>query len=369
MRIFFIANADSVHSHRWIRYFAEHTDHTIYWASVAPSIDQWFWACKNVKYYELVSPPKRLFFLNFLWRVVAIRHLIRSCRPDVVHAHYAGINGLLAALSGCHPRIVTAWGSDVLIAGKQFLKRFVVSAMLRTANLITCDAEHMKKAIMNFGVPEQKIHIIQFGIDTDRFSPSHSTKDIRSELNIVPDASIVISLRNFDPIYDLGTLMRAMPLVLEKLPKIVFLLVGKGGEKTALEALAKEFRVDRVVRFLGFIPNIELPDYLRASDLYVSTSLSDAGIASSTAEAMACEIPVVVTDSGENSLWVKDGYSGYVVPVQSPPLLAEKIIYLLSHQEERRQMGKNARDVIKKRDDYWGEMKKMDALYMDIYQQ
>jgi glycosyltransferase involved in cell wall biosynthesis len=58
--------------------------------------------------------------------------------------------------------------------------------------------------------------------------------------------------------------------------------------------------VDDFVQFLGRIPHEAMPDLLTQADIYVSTSLSDAGISASTAEAMACGLPVIVTDTGEN---------------------------------------------------------------------
>ncbi|HOX22616.1 MAG TPA: glycosyltransferase family 4 protein, partial [Elusimicrobiales bacterium] len=113
-------------------------------------------------------------------------------------------------------------------------------------------------------------------------------------------------------------------------------------------------------------PNNELPDELRSADVYVSTSLSDAGIASSTAEAMSCGLPVVVSDSGENRLWVNDGANGYVVPVRNPKELADKLILLLQDRDLRIKMGQANRKVIKERDDYYREMDKMDKLYLAI---
>lgn len=170
-------------------------------------------------------------------------------------------------------------------------------------------------------------------------------------------------MRNFEPVYDIETLLRAVPAVLKSNPRTMFLLGGRGSQKEYLENLSEELGIKNSVVFLGFIPNTDLPNYLRCANVYVSTSLSDAGIASSTAEAMACEIPVVVTDSGENSLWIKDGEDGYLVPVKNSALLAEKIIFLLDHPEEQKRIGQNGRKVIEEKDDYWNEMEKMNTLY------
>ena len=98
-------------------------------------------------------------------------------------------------------------------------------------------------------------------------------------------------------------------------------------------------------------------------DVYVSTSLSDAGLAASTAEAMACELPVIVTDSGENNLWINDGKNGFLVPVKNPEAIARRLIDLLQNIDLRREFGSKGRDIICKKNDYCVEMKKVEFFY------
>lgn len=363
MKIAFLANADSVHSHRWIRYFAEQTDHTLYWISPVHSIDRWFEGRKNVRYYELSGLFRGIVLLHFFWHLVSIISFLRKIQPDVFHVHYAGRNGLLGALAHTHPMVLTAWGSDVLFAGGHFIKRFLVSFALHNADLITCDAEHMRRAIRKFGIPTSRVHIIQFGIDTKHFAPGSCTPETKETLRIPDRYRAVISMRNFDPIYDIETVIKAIPAVLKQCPQTVFLIGGRGPQKEYLASLVSEMHVEDAVRFLGFIPNMDLPDYLRCTAVYVSTSLSDAGIASSTAEAMACGIPVVVTDSGENALWIRDGEDGFIIPVKNAEILAEKIILLLQNDTLRDRLSNRARSIIMERDDYWKEMQKMNELY------
>lgn len=362
MKLLFLASANSVHSHRWIRYFAE-KNHEIHWVSVAHSIDSTVTEMKNVSFYDMSKGFSLRSPFTLFNTIKKIKKILRETKPDVFHVHYAGVNGFLAALCNYHQFIVTAWGSDVLIAGRHFWKKFLVSFILQTADLITCDAEHMKKAIMNFGIPESKIRIIQFGIDTKKFTPGLCDDTIKRKIGVPSGCQTVISMRNFEPVYDIETLLRAVPAVLKSNPRTMFLLGGRGSQKEYLENLSEELGIKNSVVFLGFIPNTDLPCYLRCADVYVSTSLSDAGIASSTAEAMACGIPVVITDSGENALWIKDGEDGYLVPVKNSTLLAEKIVFLLESPEEQKRIGQNGRKVIEERDDYWNEMGKMDALY------
>jgi glycosyltransferase involved in cell wall biosynthesis len=176
----------------------------------------------------------------------------------------------------------------------------------------------------------------------------------------------VISLRNFDPVYDIPSLLRAIPLVLAQRPDARFVIVGRGPLEAELKALAQSLGIMDQVRFVGFVPNVELPDYLSAMDVYVSTSLSDAGIAASTAEAMACGLPVVTTDSGENGRWIEPGSNGFLVPVSEHGALAEKLLCLIADPELRSRLGAAGRATIQERNDYQVEMAKMEALYRQI---
>jgi glycosyltransferase involved in cell wall biosynthesis len=116
------------------------------------------------------------------------------------------------------------------------------------------------------------------------------------------------------------------------------------------------------------VSNDELPQYLRLADVYVSTSLSDAGIAASTAEAMAVGLPVVTTNTGENEKWITNETNGYLIPVKNPQILAEKIIHLLKQENSKPLFAKNNRERIEERNNYYKEMAKMENMYRELIQ-
>jgi len=299
MRICYLAGANSIHSYRWIKFFAD-AGHEVAWISLSPSI---FKPLKDVYYTEIswALNPFRM-----IRAAMRIRSVVTSFKPDIMHIHSVGSYGLMGLLSGFDPIIATPWGSDIILGKTSFLKRPFISRILSRATLITCDAIHMRKEIMQLGVPKERIHIINFGIDTIRFSPGPVDIAFRTK-NELGDALVVISLRNFESIYDIPTLLKAIPKVLDSYPNTKFLLVGQGSQEKELKSMAKQLRLDNSIVFSGFLPNEKLVDILRSVDVYVSTSLSDAGISASTAEAMACGLPVIVTNSGENDRWISDG--------------------------------------------------------------
>jgi glycosyltransferase involved in cell wall biosynthesis len=98
----------------------------------------------------------------------------------------------------------------------------------------------------------------------------------------------------------------------------------------------------------------------------VSTSLSDAGIAASTAEAMACGLPVVITDFGDNGRWVKNGEGGFLFRPGDHEALAQAIVWLLTHEGARSAFGRVNRTTIEQHNDYEKEMAKMERLYEEL---
>ncbi|MDP2729873.1 MAG: glycosyltransferase family 4 protein [Dehalococcoidales bacterium] len=364
MKICYVA-PPGVHTSRWLSYFADkgHDVHLITSLEPSDNID-------NVKLHLLKRIGPRLRVINYLINSVPMllqfKSLIKSIEPDILHAHYIMETSLLAALGGFHPFIVTTWGSDVLIAPrKSRMSGWVAKFVLKRADLVTCDAEHIKEPLTGLGADPRKIKLIYFGTDTEKFKPMPKDERLAKELG-TPGSPTIISLRRFEPIYNVETLIRAVPLVLGEVPEAKFLLVERGSQQEMLKGLAESLGVSSRVIFTGLVPPDELPRYLNLADIYVSTSLSDAGLASSTAEAMACGLPVVITDFGDNGKWVQDGVNGFIIPQKAPQELASKIIALIKDEEMRKRFGKKNRGIITERSDWQKEMAKMGRLYEEL---
>lgn len=366
MKIAYLFDGDNaVFGTPWIGYFAK-KGHETYWISLSEindevpegvktfSLAKYLGASKDGKY------PKDP--LSILKAAKRVRQILREVSPDVLHVHSVGTYGLVAALTRFQPLIATAWGSEVLITGKQFVKRPLVKYALKRSKLITCDAEHMRTAMMNMGASKEKIHIINFGTDMDRFRPKSRNMPLREKLGI-NDRPVVTSFRSLRPLYDIGTFVRAIPDVLKRVPETMFVIAGGGEERDNLMNLAASLGVSKNVMFTGFLSYEVIPEYQAMGDVYVSTSLSDAGIAASTSEAMASGVPVVVSDTAENSLWVKDGEGGFLFPAKDSDMLAKKLICLLEGKEKRERFGAYGRSVIDERNNYDREMGKMEKLY------
>jgi glycosyltransferase involved in cell wall biosynthesis len=362
MRICYIANAESIHTQRWIQFFAR-KGHEIHLISPTPPIGDY---PQNVSLHP-IKVLQGIRGLNHVFTIVQIRRIMKRIHPDILHAHYVADYGFWAALSRVHPFVVTAWGSDVLVRPRESrFSKWMVKFVLRRADLITCDAEHLEHRMTELGAERERIKLIYFGVDTQKFSPGKGDLKFKEKLQLEPSSLTIISLRNLSPIYDVESILRAIPLVRDAIPDSKFIIAGDGEQRNYLETLAKSLEVSDSIRFVGRIPNDALPGYLASSNIYVSTALSDAGLAASTAEAMACELPVVITDFGNNRNWVKDGEGGFVIPTKSPAILANKIVYLLKDEDVRKRFGKINRRVIEERNNYEKEMRSMEETYFQL---
>jgi glycosyltransferase involved in cell wall biosynthesis len=360
MRILFLAEASSVHSHRWIRYFAEQ-GHSIEWVSLSDANGGS--TPSGVRFHPVGYPRSRS--LRILRATAVVRNLLHDGGFDIVHAHYAGSYGLVGALSGFHPFVLTPWGSDVLHAGRRRFYRPLIRFTVRRADLITCDAEHLRDAVVNLGAERDRVRLVYFGTDTDRFHPGLASEDLRFDLG-ASDAPLIISARTLHPLYDVSTLLRAVPEVLREWPNARIVVAGDGPQRHELEALSASLGISGATRFVGSLSPDHLAIYLATADVYVSTSTSDGGLAATTAEAMACATPVIITDFGQNRAWVDDGRSGVIVPIGDSRTLSAAILRLLRDDTLRREMGRTGRAVIEQRNSYRREMGRMEQMYESL---
>lgn len=366
MKLCYVGSLDSIHTGRWIRYFAarKHEVHL-----VTPS-DTTRRSVEGVDVHVYWRIRTRIRLLDALLNALILlptllrfKALFRRVAPDLVHVHYINEGALYTVLTGTRPLVITAWGSDVLIEPRQSaLRRWAVRLVLRRADLVTCDAEHMKEALIRLGTAPSRVAIIYFGADTERFSPARQDPGVRTRLGL-DRSTVVFSSRNLEPIYDVESLVRAIPLVREKTPDVTFVIAGSGSDAPRLRAMVKSLGLEAAVRFVGRLPEDELARHAASVDIYVSTALSDGGLAASTAEAMACGLPVIITDVGDNRLWVADGVNGFIVPARDPTALASRIVQLVQDPEARERIRRSNRRLIQERNNWYREMARMEELY------
>lgn len=361
MRLCFFGDASSYHVSRWLRFFgkAGHETHCI--STGAASLP-------GVRIHHLRNPFAETVFRHFFYPAyyLAARRKIQEIRPEVLHGLQINLYSYLGMRTGARPFVITPFGGDVLVNPKtSAFASHMARYCLRGADLITTDADHIQPALTALGAAPSRIQRVYFATDVDQYRPMPKDKHLIDSLGL-QGRTCVLSLRHLMPIYNIETLIRSIPLVRSRVPDIVYLIVSRGPEEEMLKTLANSLGVNDAIRWLGFLPGSELAKYFNLADIYVSTSLSDAGLASSTGEAMSCGLPAVITDFGDNAQWVQNGVNGFLFPVKAPDALAERIIILAEHPSLRAEMGARNRKVIEERYNWAKEMARMEAMYADL---
>jgi len=366
MKICLLGDAVSPHMKRQASWFARrgHEVHIITFDDTEIT---------NVNIHYIKPKLRRLSFfipfrdiLSLPLDIGRVKGIVKEINPDIVNGQYLTHYGLYAACTGFHPLVLTAWGSDVLITPKQFpFLRPLARYSLQKADLIICRTPFMRDGIIRLGASPNKVKISFLGVNTKKFSLAKRDGELRNRLDIPNSSPIVISTRVFYPRYDVGTLIKAIPLILKDFPQAKFVLAGEGEQRNYLESLAQRLGISDSVRFVGLVPGNEVPKYLASSDVYVSTSLTD-GVPNSLLEAMASGLAPVVTDIPANRLWIKDEENGFLVKVKDYEILATRIAMLLKDDKARSKFGEINRKIAVERAEHEIQMEELGEMYQAL---
>jgi glycosyltransferase involved in cell wall biosynthesis len=149
-----------------------------------------------------------------------------------------------------------------------------------------------------YRIRPERIMKIPGGVDSERFRPAKDRDAVRKALGIPTGTFVLLTVRNLEPRMGLDSLVRAMAILRQQAPDLVLLVGGAGSLRSDLEALTDSLDLRGHVRFLGFIPDSELPHYYQACDAFVLPTRELEGFGLVTAEALACGTPVLGTPVG-----------------------------------------------------------------------
>lgn len=363
MKICFIADGSSVHTKRWLNYLANQGEeiHLICWKDT-PGFDPGI----NIHRLKTFGAIVGIFsqYLNFYSWCLQAKKIVNEIKPDILDGHFVTTYGFIAARANYHPLVVTVWGSDILILPKTNpLLKFTAKYAMRKADKVLCTGNGVKNEIIKLGISATKIQVIVIGgVDNKKYYPSGKDEILRGKFGINPGETAVISTRSLAPVYDIVTLIKAIPEVVASIPNIKFLILGKGKQENDLHNMAKNLDIDKYIRWVGWVEPKELPHYLASSDIYVSTSLSD-GTSNCLLEAMASGLAPIVSDIPANRQWIQDAESGYLFPIKDHATLAKKIVELVNNQKKRDLFGRAVREKVVKEADPDVEMQKLLTVY------
>jgi len=194
----------------------------------------------------------------------------------------------------------------------------------------------------NAGYLSKKTKIIPNGFDLQKFkSDKQHYQQFRKELKVSENAILVGHVSRLHPMKDHTTFLRAIERVVSYLSdigskkEVIFLLIGHG--------VTNKLSNNKAIYFLG--ERSDIPKIMSSLDILVSSSAWGEGFPNVIGEAMASEIPCVVTDVGD-SAYIVDKY-GIVCPVGDGQCIANALLKLIENKEDRKIVGRQARKRIK----------------------
>jgi glycosyltransferase involved in cell wall biosynthesis len=286
--------------------------------------------------------PEALWSAGDAAKIAWLRDVIRRLRPDLIHAHWLPTWGYFAALAADRPLIVTAWGSDLYLSTGPQRRR--ADWAMRVADGVLARSGHMRREMAARGVLAERIHEVDLGVDLERFHPSSSSERerLRNELRL-PPGPLILSMRAGTALYNLDVVLEAFGIVRERLPAATLVLVlGDAPLSERLRGLLSVIEDADHVRVVGHVAHADMPRYLRAATAAVSIPKSD-GSPSSVWEALACGVPLVLSDLPQ--IEERVGGSGAVTLVRPwREAVASALIDLIEYPQRRRRMARAARE-------------------------
>ncbi|OGG44934.1 MAG: hypothetical protein A3F84_05725 [Candidatus Handelsmanbacteria bacterium RIFCSPLOWO2_12_FULL_64_10] len=209
-------------------------------------------------------------------------------------------------------------------------------------------------------ISPERVEVLHNGVDTTALDPARCAPrgEVRRELGISEEALLVTAVGRLAAVKNYPLLLRAFARAHRALPGIALAVVGEGEELAALKALSAELDIADRVRFTGFREDV--PEVLRASDLFVHASLME-GLPNAVLEAMAMGRPVVATDAGGVPELVAHGETGLLTPSGDEEALTKALLRLLSAPEMRRGMGDAGRRRARQRFDQDAQVLKLET--------
>ena len=287
MRIATLANAAVIHTRRWVEHFRARGHEVGLWSlETGPA---------SLGTRRLPSAPLPG-FLRYPLAVPALRAALAEFRPDLVDAHFVPNYGLMGVLAGVRPLTVTAWGSDLLVAGpRDPLQAARARFVLSRADAVLADSGNLGTAARALGARAGRVRVIPWGVDPERFRPAPARTP-----------GLLLSTRLHEPIYDLATLLQGVATLMPARPGLHLVVAGDGSQRAALQALAARLMPAGACEFVGRLDPEMLAGWLGRSEIYLSASRSDS-TSVSLLEAMASGAVPVVSDLEGNREWVDEG--------------------------------------------------------------
>ena len=295
---------------------------------------------------------------------LALRRLLRlfrQQRPQIVHTHSgkAGILGRLAARQAGVPIIVhTIHGPSfgrfqgpcanlLFRSAERFAGRFTTH-FVTVANAMT--GQYLAAGI---GRPAQYTRILS-GFDLQPFLSAHNDVALRARWGIAPDDVVVGKISRLFKLKGHDDLFAAAPQIVQRHPRIKFLLVGDGAWRARFENRARSLGLEDKFIFTGLVPPDEVPPLVGIMDILIHLSLRE-GLPRALPQALAAVRPVIAYDCDGAGEVCLENETGFLLPAGDWPGLIDRVSRLAGDPVLRQRLGQRGQALVRE----WFPVEKM----------
>lgn len=196
--------------------------------------------------------------------------------------------------------------------------------------------------------------VVPPGVDTSHFYPI-PPDEAKEYIGVPPCEQMLLFVGRIEPLKGIDTLIQAIALMRKMGVYVCLSVIGgepnptaetENTEMSRLQEMCKKAGLSDMVTFLGKRGQNTLPYYYSAAEAVVVPSHYES-FGMVALEAMACGAPVVASQVGGLAYLVKDGETGFTVPVDDPNALAERLAMLINDQGLRKRLGSQAAQAAK----------------------
>jgi glycosyltransferase involved in cell wall biosynthesis len=335
----------------------------------------------NISIHQIPCGRRGLFLsrLEYMYRVRALfKKLDNSFHFDLIHQLNPVFTGVSLSLIGSGLPLVLGtyvarWpdDSDSATTPRTSLSSRVLSSarnvicnlQQRYADAIVLTTPAARNRLPSADLVRDRVFMLPHGVDAELFSPDESSD---ASLAAQKENPTILFFANVAPRKGIFTLIEAFAIVARHNQKAILRVAGDGSALDEVKRRAASMSCIDRIEFLGRQGRVAAATLYRNCDIYCLPSRGEP-YATTVLEAMSCGKPIVVTDAGGLPYMVHDR-GGKRVPVGNPVLLAEALLDLLGHPEQRRAMGRYNRKLVEATMTWENVINQLEEIYRQVVQ-
>lgn len=309
--------------------------------------------------------------LKFYWRVFwQIRKIIKQ--HQITHIHcgrviHEGVTAWLLKLITGTPYLCYVHGEDVETAATSGEHNLMVTQVCKHAELLICNSHNSANIVKRLNyASDDKISVLHPGVDASLFVPSAADDEFKQQMGW-QGRKVIITVGRLQVRKGQDMMLRAIALLKQQFPDILYAIIGRGECLESLNALALELSINDHVQFLTDVSDTQMIQCYQQSHMFILPNRTIGndieGFGMVLVEAQACGIPVIAGDSGGTKETMLVNQSGLVIDCTDAQLISTMVAKLLADPKSRLQMGKIGRKHVESELDWQAHVQKASLLF------